>query len=112
LCDSFVSLIVLVPVLTTTIIVMFRVIGKSVEADVTISARGETLAAMQWLGVDELAALCIVSTIDIDDKCSGDEPVVRAKPAARHRCSRCWRHAVIEASLPLCVRCQTVLIDN
>lgn len=94
-----------------------KTIGKSVEADVVVSGASEALIdALQWLGTEESAALCIVSNVTLDTSSANNSSsslAVTVTPAKHKRCVRCWRFVVHQQhAIALCHRCQTVLLEN
>ena len=97
-----------------------KIIGKSLEAAVTLSFDGEAREALERdLGSftpDDLADLCIVSHVDAvlgsGQGYAGEAMpglTVAVAPAAGEKCPRCWkRHPDVNAD-GLCPRCAAVL---
>jgi isoleucyl-tRNA synthetase len=86
-----------------------KLVGKSQEASVTVTAPPDALAALEARGADALAELFIVSSVDVRP---GDEIAVQVSPAAGEKCPRCWNHRTlgVDAVHPeVCERCAAVL---
>lgn len=86
-----------------------KVIGKSQEAVVGLSAPPSTLAVLEARGADALAELFIVSAVRLRP---GKELTAEVLPAAGEKCPRCWnfRHLGDDAEHPeVCARCASVL---
>ncbi|HET7577300.1 MAG TPA: isoleucine--tRNA ligase [Sphingomicrobium sp.] len=80
-----------------------KVIGSSLEAEVTINAIDAILRDFDGLDPAFLAELFITSTVH-----KGDEIVVTK--TANHKCGRCWRHLPeVREDGELCARCEGVV---
>jgi len=66
-------------------------IGSSLQAEVTISASGDTLALLQSLG-DDLRFVLITSTAVVEPAGEGAAASVRVTPSALAKCGRCWHY--------------------
>ena len=83
-------------------------IGKSLEAEVKITASGDRLALLESFGGETLAMVYIVSGVEL---VSGENDVFTAEVsvAAGRKCDRCWVHSVpgeeTEDGGFLCPRC-------
>ena len=93
-----------------------KVVGKPLDAKVTVSVADEAKAAWETVKDADLAALCIVSEF-----CVSDEPVegwagtelpgvtVKVEASQLPKCPRCWTHSAgigSDAEHPeLCPRC-------
>ena len=97
-------------------------IGKSLEAAVTIRAKGESKAVVEKISDMNLAELLIVSECLIaEDEDSDAEAVtgiganntgitVSVKEAAGAKCPRCWMHSTkADPETELCPRCAAVV---
>lgn len=96
-------------------------LGKSLEADVTLEANGSTLHCLQAVPNDQLAELLIVSAVTVvrnEQMPQADDGSLRVEVqrAKGLKCARCWR-CVVEASAEtahtdaeqlLCTRCRHV----
>ena len=94
-----------------------KTVGKPLDAEVTLYLTPEGRNAMDALGDLDLAALCIVSKVEIADG-AGEGLVgenfsgvtVTVKPSEAPKCSRCWTHNVlVDPATELCPRCARVL---
>jgi len=86
-----------------------KVIGKSQEAAVNITAPGSTIAVLEARGLSELAELLIVADVHL---AVGDELAVRVSRAPGEKCPRCWniRELGVDPTHPeVCSRCAEVL---
>ena len=96
-----------------------KVIGKPLEAWVTVKAGERTAGFLEQCGLslEELAALCIVSKLRVvrDAELNGDEKdlAVQVERASGDRCERCWMYVDSvgqDAEHPsLCSRCASVI---
>jgi isoleucyl-tRNA synthetase len=74
-----------------------KIVGSSLEAVVTIPETG------RLRGLDELAELFIVSSVEVAD-------ISRVTRTTHHKCGRCWRHLPdVTADGALCSRCDHVV---
>ena len=86
-----------------------KVIGKSQEATVSVTAPGEAVAVLQGRGSDALSELFIVADVRLRE---GDELAVEVLPASGEKCPRCWnlRELGTDTDHPeVCERCASVL---
>lgn len=96
-----------------------KVIGKPLEAWVTVYADDETAALLETVPADELAALCIVSKLRVirgnGDGMQGENlPVqIAIERASGDKCERCWMYVDSigqDSKHPtLCARCAAVV---
>ena len=93
-----------------------KVIGTSLEAEITVAGTGRFAEALVGLQSDALAAFCIVSravvaTPDVEQ--APDTLDVRVSRAHGHKCQRCWRYVPSVNDAPetegLCDRCADAL---
>jgi len=86
-------------------------IGHSLDATVTLRARGERLDLLRRCAAD-LAEVFIVSSVAVEEG-EGDELVVRATPSTAPKCARCWNRRPDVGTHPghpdVCGRCARVL---
>ena len=88
-----------------------KVIGKSQEAAIVLTAPSTSMSALHGRGVIVLAELFIVATVEIRE---GEDYAVSVSIAAGEKCPRCWniRELGSDASHPdVCARCASVLRD-
>jgi isoleucyl-tRNA synthetase len=90
-------------------------IGNALQANVTVSANGETLRLLQSFGEESLSDLFLVSKVTLKEGDAAPFAVKSEEP----KCPRCWRqgHGIGEnaAFRELCLRCASVmseLIEN
>jgi isoleucyl-tRNA synthetase len=86
-----------------------KVVNKSQEAAVTISAPVDTLTAMRERGLESVAEMFIVSAVELAE---GEELAVTVAPASGQKCPRCWNYRETggdPAHPELCDRCAEVL---
>lgn len=96
-----------------------KVIGKPLEAWVTVYADDETAALLETVPADELAALCIVSKLRVirgnGEGMQGENlPVqIAIERASSDKCERCWMYVDSigqDSKHPtLCARCAAVV---
>ena len=97
-----------------------KVIGKPLEAWVTVYAEGEVAALLERVPADELAALCIVSKLRMvrgaGEGMQGENlPEIRVaiERASGEKCERCWMYVDSigqDSKHPtLCARCASVV---
>lgn len=96
-----------------------KVIGKPLEAWVTVYADDETAALLETVPADELAALCIVSNLRVirgnGEGMQGENlPVqIAIERASGDKCERCWMYVDSigqDSKHPtLCARCAAVV---
>jgi isoleucyl-tRNA synthetase len=89
-----------------------QTIASNQEAAVTISTDDkELIAALNSLGIEQFAALCIVSTITLKIGEGGEE--VTAAKSTYAKCQRCWNYWPSVGTDPnhpdLCTRCIDVV---
>ncbi len=86
-----------------------KVVGKSQEARVIVSAPADTVAVLEARGRAALAELFIVSDVELR---AGDELGVNVEAAVGEKCPRCWnfRELGVDPAHPdVCARCADVL---
>jgi len=86
-----------------------KVIGKSQEAAVKLTAPAETVAVLEARGLASLAELFIVASVEVS---AGQEVGIEVVPAAGEKCPRCWnlRELGTDSGHPeVCARCAEVL---
>jgi isoleucyl-tRNA synthetase len=90
-----------------------KTIASNQEACVTINCDEEDAAALNAFGLEQFAALCIVSEVKLQ-KTVG-ETVVSAQKSSYEKCQRCWNYwpsVGTSAEHPdLCKRCVEVISD-
>ena len=86
-------------------------IASNQEACVTINCDEEVAAALNAFGLEQFAALCIVSEVKLQ-KAVG-ETVVSAQKSSYEKCQRCWNYwpsVSSNSQYPdICLRCANVL---
>ena len=86
-------------------------IASNQEAAVTISCTDEDAQLIEAYGLEQFAALCIVSTIDLTPGAS--ECTVSVQKSSAQKCQRCWNYWPSVGQDPghpdLCARCLSVL---
>ncbi|MBO4217501.1 MAG: hypothetical protein J5940_06125, partial [Clostridia bacterium] len=90
-----------------------KVIGKSLDADITITATGEDYTALAACE-DDLAEIMIVSRAKLVKGAGSESAVsVEVTPASGHKCDRCWMFTddgeAMEDGGWLCGRCRATL---
>lgn len=88
-----------------------EMIGSNQEALVAMGIFDKsTLAALDWLGVENFAALCIVSVVEIE---KADHFYIRPEKCRHPKCPRCWNYLPTvgkDSRYPdLCARCAQVV---
>ena len=94
-----------------------KLVGKSLDAEVTLYLTAEGKEAFDAMGQHDLAAVCIVSKVTVVE---GDGQGVAGEnfpgvtiavaPSQAPKCSRCWAHNdQVDAETELCPRCAGVL---
>ena len=87
-----------------------KLIGKSLEAKITICANAEKLEILKSFG-DELKTVFIVSQVELCEG-EGDELKVEVAAADGEKCDRCWMHSTDGIKTEdgyLCKRCAEIL---
>ena len=88
-----------------------KIIASNQEACVTISCNDENAALLNDFGLEQFAALCIVSEVKLQ-KTTG-ETVVAAQKSEYQKCQRCWNYwpsVGADSEYPdICKRCADVL---
>ncbi|MBR6513542.1 MAG: isoleucine--tRNA ligase [Clostridia bacterium] len=87
-----------------------KLIGKSLEAKITIAANSEQLEVLKSFG-DELKTVFIVSQVELSEG-EGDELKVEVAVADGEKCDRCWMHSTDGVKTEdgyLCKRCSVIL---
>jgi len=86
-------------------------IASNQEASVTINCDGEMSGLLKRFGLEEFAALCIVSEVKVQE--STGETVVAARKSEHAKCERCWNYrpsvGADERYPDLCERCVKVV---
>lgn len=91
-----------------------QTIGSNQEATVSIVTLDEAmLKAVEQIGAETFAALCIVSEVKIE---KGDAFAVKARKSSHAKCQRCWNFwpsvGQNSAAPDLCTRCAAVAKDE
>ncbi len=88
-----------------------KIIASNQEACVTISCNDENTALLNEFGLEQFAALCIVSEVKLQT--SADETIVAAQKSEYQKCQRCWNYwpsVGADSKHPdLCERCIEVV---
>ena len=94
-----------------------KLVGKSLDAEVTLYLTAEGKEAFDAMGQHDLAAVCIVSKVTVVEG-EGQGVVgenfpgvtIAVAPSQAPKCSRCWAHNdQVDAETELCPRCAGVL---
>ncbi len=87
-----------------------KTIGSSLEAEVEITAGGETLELLKQ-HQDSLAEILIVSAVKLTEGPADGEMVVKVSPSDAPKCPRCWVHSceVTANSEGVCSKCADAL---
>ena len=97
-----------------------KLIGKSLDADVVVSAKGEVLELLKNIGEKALAEIFITSKVEISEADIADAfcgELVKVKVAAdeNEKCGRCWIHSetvgTIEGFDGICADCVKKLTE-
>ena len=94
-----------------------KLVGKSLDAEVTLYLTAEGKKAFDAMGQHDLAAVCIVSKVTVVEGegqgVAGENfpgVTIAVAPAQAPKCSRCWAHNdQVDAETELCPRCAGVL---
>ena len=94
-----------------------KLVGKSLDAEVTLYLTAEGKAAFDSMGQHDLAAVCIVSKVTVVEGegqgVAGENfpgVTIAVAPSQAPKCSRCWTHNdQVDAETELCPRCAGVL---
>ncbi len=89
-----------------------KVIGSSLEAEVTVRTRDAGLAGwLETVDPDELAEVLIVSNVSMSVDLEIEPPIdVKVTKTTKHKCGRCWRHLPeVSEDGALCGRCEAVV---
>ncbi len=90
-----------------------KAIASNQEASVLIQCNQETADLLNAFGIDQYAALCIVSEVEV---VAGEEDAatVSATKCQAQKCQRCWNYTPSVGTHPshtdLCDRCHAVLV--
>jgi isoleucyl-tRNA synthetase len=88
-----------------------KLIASNQEACVTISCNDKETALLNEFGLDQFAALCIVSEVRLQK--NADETIVAAQKSEYEKCRRCWNYwpsVNADSDHPdLCKRCSEVV---
>jgi isoleucyl-tRNA synthetase len=93
-----------------------KLVGKSLDAEITLYLNDEGQAAFAAMGQKDLAAICIVSKVTVvngeGQGLAGESfpgVTVAVAPSVAPKCSRCWVHDVnVDPETELCPRCGEV----
>jgi len=89
-------------------------IGHSLEAGVRITLPPEEAAALREVGVEQLAAVYIVSSVEIRAEDGVSELTVEVVPPGGAKCARCWNWLPTVGTHSdhpeLCDRCHSVVV--
>ncbi len=85
-----------------------KIIGKSLEAELDISASGRTLAALKKFEKN-LPEIFIVSAVRLSESGEDSKSSVEVRKAAGKRCARCWRIVPELDSDGICPRCREAM---
>ena len=94
-----------------------KLVGKSLDAEVTLYLNAEGKDAFDAMGQHDLAAVCIVSKVTVVEGegqgVAGENfpgVTIAVAPSQAPKCSRCWAHnEQVDAEMELCPRCASVL---
>ncbi|HLB74255.1 MAG TPA: zinc finger domain-containing protein, partial [Sedimentisphaerales bacterium] len=67
-----------------------KIIASNQEASVTINCDGETAELLNDFGLEQFAALCIVSEVKCRQNADGTSVV--AHKSEHQKCQRCWNY--------------------
>ena len=88
-----------------------KIIASNQQACVTISCNDEDTALINEFGLEQFAALCIVSEVKLQE--STDQRIVAAQKSEYQKCQRCWNYwpsVGADSEHPdLCKRCVEVV---
>ena len=86
-------------------------IASNLEASVTICCDNEAAGVLNEFGLEQFAALCIVSKVKVEK--AADETTVTAEKSSFKKCQRCWNYwpsVGADTEHPdLCERCVEVV---
>ena len=94
-----------------------KLVGKSLDAEVTLYLTAEGKESFDAMGQHDLAAVCIVSKVTVVEGegqgVAGENfpgVTIAVAPSQAPKCSRCWAHNdQVDAETELCPRCAGVL---
>ncbi len=94
-----------------------KLVGKSLDAEVTLYLTAKGKEAFDAMGQHDLAAVCIVSKVTVVEGegqgVAGENfpgVTIAVAPSQAPKCSRCWAHNdQVDAETELCPRCAGVL---
>ena len=94
-----------------------KLVGKSLDAEVTLHLTAEGKEAFDAMGQHDLAAVCIVSKVTVVEGegqgVAGENfpgVTIAVAPSQAPKCSRCWAHNdQVDAETELCPRCAGAL---
>ena len=94
-----------------------KLVGKSLDAEVTLYLTAEGKEAFDAMGQHDLAAVCIVSKVTVVEGegqgVAGENfpgVTIAVAPSQAPKCSRCWAHNdQVDAETELCPRCAGAL---
>jgi isoleucyl-tRNA synthetase len=67
-----------------------KIIGSNQESSVTIRCDADSAAAIEKFGIENFAALCIVSEVKLEK--GATETTVSAQKSSHRKCQRCWNY--------------------
>ena len=93
-----------------------KVIGSNQEASVTICCKDEeSVKLLNGFGLEQFAALCIVSEVKLEEGAS-EETKVSAQKSPYEKCQRCWNYwpsvGKNTQHPDLCERCIKVISED
>ena len=91
-----------------------KLIGKSLEAKVVITADGENYDFLASFDADELSDVFIVSGTELvkGEVAEGEQISVSVAAADGEKCARCWKHSTKAVAVDdefICPRCKQIL---
>lgn len=102
-----------------------KALGSSLQCSVVVSTEDNQVAATLGRYADELDAIFVVSSVEINKPLPGETPwmytqefeiegakgAVHILPPKQEKCSRCWRYLAEEED-GLCGRCDDVVAET
>ena len=93
-----------------------KIVGKALDAEVTLYLDGEGRKNFDAMGDHDLAAIFIVSKVTVKDGQGEGMPgesfegvTIQVEPSEAPKCSRCWNHNdKVDPETELCPRCAAV----
>jgi isoleucyl-tRNA synthetase len=88
-----------------------KIIASNQEASITMHCTSEDAAALKEFGLDQFAALCIVSEVKLEK--GAEQTTVTAQKSPHQKCQRCWNYWPSVGTDPeypdICERCASVV---